>query len=67
LNTATFEILTNDRLPPELPLLAECLAEFRAAQLVSSETRTLRFQFSVSRLSVHLLIEYVYKLKCIEI
>ena len=42
LNTATFQILTNGKLPPELSLLAECLTQLRDAQLASSETKAWR-------------------------
>jgi len=40
--TATIQISTNGKLPPELLLLAECFAELRAAQLASSETKAWR-------------------------
>jgi len=58
--TATFEISTNGKLPPDLLLLAENFTEVRAAQLASSETKAWRLEFSVSRLSMHLLIEHIY-------
>ena len=58
--TVTFEISTNDKLQPELLLLTEYFTELQAAQLVGSETIAWRLWFSVSRLSMHLLIEYIY-------
>jgi len=56
LKTATFEILINDKLPPELSLLASR----RATPLTKSETWPWRHQFSVSRLNGYLLTEYIY-------
>jgi len=60
--TATFEILINDKFPPEISLLAAQ----NETHLASSETWAWRYQFSVSRLNAYLLTEYIYKLKCIE-
>ena len=60
--TATFEILINDKFPPELSLLAAQ----NETQQASSETWAWRYQFSISRLNAYLLTEYIYKLKCIE-
>ena len=56
LKTATFEILINDKLPPELSLLAAR----RAVQLARSETRAWRCQFSIGRLNVYAPTEYSY-------
>ena len=47
LKTATLEILINDKLPPELSLLAA----HRATQLANSETWAWRYQFSIGRLN----------------
>ena len=62
LKTATFEILSNDKLPPELSLLAAQ----NETQLASSETWAWRYQFSVSGLNAYLLTENIYKLNRIE-
>ena len=62
LKTATFEILINDKLPPE----PKFLAVQNETQLARSETWAWRYQFSVSRLNAYLLTEYIYKLKRIE-
>jgi len=56
LKTATFEILINDKLPPELSLLAAR----HAVQLARSETWAWRYQFSIGRLNVYAPTEYSY-------
>jgi len=62
LKTVTFVILINDKFPPELSLLAAQ----NKTQPTSSETWAWRHQYSVSRLIVYSLTEYIYTLKCIE-
>ena len=56
LKTATFEILLNDKFPPELSLL---VAQ-NETHLASSETWAWRYEFSISRLNVYVPTECSY-------